>query len=328
MSTINAKEISGELMRLKQAINNGLGKLGYEVRRTSTKHIRLLDYVTAELEAIEESLGASTTRADVFKKLRVLSLSDFGLFLLSIPNPAFPKLSALLPRMADAEVQTSWTGTAGVPLLTQTVDFVRSLSYNFTKATGRKLEGSRILDYGCGYGRITRLMYYFSDEKQVYGVDPWDKSIGICHADGLTENFLQSDYLPSGLPVSSDFDLIFAFSVFTHLSARATTTCLNTITDYVRPNGLIAITIRPVEYWDVDLNATRSGLSNQQKAIHKQNGFSFLPHKRPAVDGDVTYGDTSMELNWLKESFPRLQIVGTDRSLSDPYQMYVFLQKR
>jgi SAM-dependent methyltransferase len=315
-------------MKLKQAINNELRRLGYEVRRTSNNSIKLLDYVTRELEAIEEAVTGSTTRADVFKKLRVLSLSDFGLSLLSMPNPAFPKLSALLPRMADAEVQTSWTGTSGVPLLAQTVDFVRSISHNFARSTGRSLQGARILDFGCGYGRITRLMYYFSDEDQIYGVDPWDKSIEICHADGLTRNFLLSDYLPSRLPVSSDFDLIYAFSVFTHLSARATATCLNTITDYVKPGGLVAITIRPVEYWDVDPNATRAGLSNQQKAVHRENGFSFLPHDRPALDGDITYGDTSMELDWLKESFPRLKIVGTDRSLSDPYQVYVFLQKR
>ena len=93
------------------------------------------------------------------------------------------------------------------------------------------------------------------------------------------------------------------------------------------PDGLIAITIRPVEYWDVDPNAVRLGLSNQQKETHNQTGFSFLPHDRPAVDGDITYGDTSIRLDWLRNVFPKLKIVGIDRSLSDPTQLYVFLQK-
>jgi 2-polyprenyl-3-methyl-5-hydroxy-6-metoxy-1,4-benzoquinol methylase len=315
---------------IKPAIKDALNKLGYDIRRTPPKEakIKLLDSVSRELQKIEQ-LAGNLTRSEVLKKLRALSLSDFGLFMLSIPNPDFPKLSAVLPRMAKKEAQIGWTGTSGVELLTQTVDFVRSLAYNFTRATGRPLEHANILDFGCGYGRITRMMYYFSGEDQVYAVDPWDKSIETCRADGLTQNFSMSEYLPSTLPVpSSYFDLIFAFSVFTHLSERATFTCLNTISDYLKPDGLIAITIRPVEYWDVDPQARRLNLIDQQKEKHNQQGFSFLPHDRPPVDGDITYGDTSVSSDWLKGSFPKLKIAAVDRSLSDPYQMYVFLRKR
>jgi SAM-dependent methyltransferase len=311
---------------IKPVIRNALNKLGYDVRRIPEEiketKVPLLDFVSRELERIEKSADGST-RSDIFKKLRALSLSDFGLFMLSIPNSNFPKLSALLPRMANQQVQKSWTGASGVELLTQTIDFVRSLSYNFARATGRTLDDANILDFGCGYGRITRLMYYFTNEDQVYGVDPWDKSIEICRADGLTKNFLLSEYLPSTLPVPSNyFDLIFAFSVFTHLSERATFACLNTMSDYLKPNGLIAITIRPIEYWNVEQKA------DPQKQRHHQQGFSFLPHDRPPVDGGVTYGDTSMSLDWLRHSFQKLKIVGVDRSLSDAYQIYVFLRKQ
>src|SRR5271165_2274493 len=237
-------------MGLKGIVKNILNNMGFEIRRISRKtelpdlRTQLSDFVVQELRTIEASLDDSATRADAFTKLRDLSLCDFGMLLITIPNPDFPRLSALLPRMAKEEVQLSWTGSAGVDLLKMTVDFVRSLSYNFPRLTGRPLEGAKVLDFGCGYGRITRLMYYFSNEDLVYGLDPWDKSIEICHADGLTKNFLQSDYLPATLPVPrADFDLIFAFSVFTHLSERATVTCLNTLADYVKPDGLIAITV-------------------------------------------------------------------------------------
>ena len=42
---------------------------------------------------------------------------------------------------------------------------------------------------------------------------------------------------------------------------------------------------------------------------------------RPAVDGDVTYGDTSMTTEWIDANFPRWRISGIDRSLDDPYQL-------
>jgi SAM-dependent methyltransferase len=315
---------------IKPAIKDALNKLGYDIRRTSPKEakIKLLDCVSRELQKIEK-LADNLTRSEALKKLRALSLGDFGLLMLSIPNPDFPKLSAVLPRMAKEEVQIGWTGTAGVDLLTQTIDFVRSLAYNFTRATGRPFEHANILDFGCGYGWIMRMMYCFSGEDQVYGVDPWDISIETCRADGLTQNFSMSEYLQSTLPIPPRHsDLVCAFSVFTHLSERATFPSLNTISDYLKPDGLIAITIRPVEYWDMDTQARRLNLIDQQKEKHNQQGFSFLPHGRPPVDGDIRYGDTSVSLDWLKGSFPKLKIAAVDRLLSDPYQMYIFLRKR
>ncbi|HEY4357713.1 MAG TPA: class I SAM-dependent methyltransferase [Acidobacteriaceae bacterium] len=323
---------------LKGAVKGGFAKLGFDIRRSTpppqvVKHspekIKLFEFVHTTLQAIEDSLNETSTRADVFSQLRSVGLGNFGLSLLSLPNPDFPKISALLPRMASEEIQINWTGCAGTELYKQTLGFVRSISENYAAITRRSLKDAQILDYGCGYGRITRLMYYFTSEENIYGVDPWDRSVGICHADGLTKNILLSDRLPSTLPVpDSPFDLIFAFSVFTHLSENGTLTCLNTIAKYIKPDGLVVITIRPVEYWDIDRYANELSLVEQQKSIHRRDGFSFLPHHDSAVvDGEKTYGDTSLTLDWLQRSLTSLKIVGMDASPSDPYQIYVFLQK-
>jgi SAM-dependent methyltransferase len=285
-------------------------------------HVKLL------VQSIEDLISQDASRDLVFKKLRRLSLSDFGEFLISLPNPEFPRLSEFLPRMVSNEVQIAWTGASGITLLTQTIDFVRSMSYNFTKITGSTLEGKKILDYGCGYGRISRMMYYFTDESNLFALDPWDVSIHLCHSHGLEKNFTISEYLPKDLPFEEKFDLIFAFSVFTHLSQMATTTNLNILSSYVKPGGLIVITIRPVEYWDIDKYANERGLVNRLKSDHANNGFAFLPHNRPPIDGDITYGDTSMSLQWIEDNFKNLEIAGIDRSLSDTYQIYVFMKIR
>jgi len=288
-----------------------------------------IEVVEQELKKIEEHITDSTPQNEVLKGLRNLGLDDFGLLLLSMPASAYPRISNLLPRMADDEVQKNWTGNYGGALLMQSLDFVRSVSYNFCKYTGETLENKTILDFGCGYGRIARLMYYFTNPDNFYGVDPWDKSIEICHADGLTKNFYQSEYLPKQLPTGDKkFSLIYAFSVYTHLSEKATRISLHTLLQHLEPNGLLVITIRPVEYWFVDTNSRSAEEKEQLISLHRKNGFSFLPHQREAVDGDVTYGDTSMTLDWLQNLLPEAKIVGTDRSLADPYQIYVFIRKK
>lgn len=267
-------------------------------------------------------------RRSAFSALKELGLDDFGEVLSVMPNPKFPKLSKLLPAMPTDQVQIDWTGNSGLALLKQTTGFVRTLSYAFSKITGRTLNNLKVLDYGCGYGRIARLMYYFTDEARCYGVDPWDKSIGICRDTGLNENFVVSDYLPKSLPISVyDFDLIYAFSVFTHLSERAALTALSTLRNYISPVGVLVITIRPVEYWHHDIHASVEEKKHLMD-LHRDKGFAFKPHKLLTFEGEITYGDTSITLNWIAKNVYDWEVVLVDRLLQDPFQRYIFLRPK
>ena len=287
----------------------------------------MFGYVRDHIEALEAD-PELRTRDAIFKALSKLGLDDFGEFMLSLPNPEFPRLSQILPRMASDQIQRDWTGSSGLHLLKQTLNFVRSMSYNYARLTGKTLEDATILDYGCGYGRIARLMYAFVGEGSFFGVDPWDRSIEICREDGLERNFAVSDYLPTTLPVGeARFDLIYAFSVFTHLSERATLSALGVLRKYIKPKGVLVITIRPEEYWANDIH-TSADAKADLLSKHRGAGFAFCPHNRQAVDGDVTYGDTSMTLDWLERSAPQWAVRGTDRSLDDPLQRYIFLSPR
>jgi SAM-dependent methyltransferase len=291
-----------------------------------------IQLVESTLQAIEADPAINSREAALIA-LRRLGLEDFAHVLMAMPAPQFPRLSALLPRMASEDLQQRWTGATGITLLRQTSAFVRSLAYNYTKLGGGTLEGRLILDFGCGYGRIARWMYYFSQPARVFGVDPWERAIAVCRQDGLGPQFIQSSYLPATLPVDDiRFDLIYAFSVFTHLSERAMRAALATLAEYLNENGLLAITIRPVEYWQNEKLAQSQGLVDHQLAMHKEKGFSFLPHdhdkERPRIDGEMTYGDSSFTLDWFSQAFPYFAIKGVDRSLDDPFQYYLFLQKQ
>jgi SAM-dependent methyltransferase len=275
--------------------------------------------------------AVSTGEADKgLRHLRHLSLDDFGQLLFGLPDDSLPNLSAVFPRMASDDIQQSWTGNSGLPLLQRTSSFVRSVAYNCQTLLGHGINDRTILDFGCGYGRIIRLMYYYSSPARIWGLDPWEKSIELCRADGVLGQLAVSDYLPTALPVGdTSFDLIYAFSVFTHLSERAATLALTTLRRYVASGGLFVITIRPTEYWDaVCAEASSTGNSidrDELVARHEKSGFAFVPHAPGAIDGEVIYGDTSLSFEWIEEHADGWSMVGYDHSLIDPLQLLVYL---
>ncbi len=281
-----------------------------------------------EILASAESLAANNNLENVLTELRKLRLQDFGELLFNMPDEKFPGLSKLLSSMASTEVQTSWTGASGSTLFQPTLDFVQAVANNFLQFTGRDLKNSKILDFGCGYGRIARLMYYYTSPSNLFGVDPWDESIKLCRQSRLPGNFFISDYVPRSLPFrDTNFDLIYCFSVFTHLSMKTAKIVMKLLRSYIADNGILVITIRPEVYWLMSGAIDPSSKRSPQDLLeeHRRNGFAFVPHQREPIDGDITYGDTSISIDWLTREFPEWKIEATDCSPKDPYQRRVFL---
>jgi SAM-dependent methyltransferase len=264
------------------------------------------------------------------RSLRALPLNDFGCLLFGLGGAErYPAIAKTLPKMADTAVQRDWTGTSGLENLQGTINFVQAAAYGFQTITGHTLRNKRILDYGCGYGRMIRLMYHFSGPELLYGCDPWDKSIEICKSDRLAANLAISDYLPKSLPFpDAKFDFVYANSVFTHTSARATACAMSAIRERIADDGVLLITIRPVEFWE-HYGANRPTIDAPTHVKnHETQGFAFRPHGRAPIDGDITYGDSSFSLDYIETEFPDWQVVRLDRMLSSPYQILTFMRPR
>lgn len=283
---------------------------------------RRIEKVLGRLEATEPS----DTQAVLNVLRRELCQDDFGFVLLQMPMESYPRVSALLPRMASHEVQKNWTGASGTILLRQTLNFTRIVNTQSYEVTGKGLAGKRILDYGCGYGRILRTMMYYARLEDLAGCDPWDRSLEICRNDGIECRLELSDYLPDRLPFEESwFDVIYAFSVFTHTSRRASIAALNAMRRHIRPDGFAVVTIRPEEYWELQPDIPED-VRNSMRERHEAEGFAFQPHNRAPIDGDITYGDASMSLDMLGSLSNRWKVVGYELSLDDLLQISAVLR--
>jgi SAM-dependent methyltransferase len=255
-------------------------------------------------------------RSGAMVALRKLSFDQFAFLLWDMPATSLPNLSKVLPAAPSVDAQKTWTGAHGRDLLAQSIPFMRAAVWHYTRLTGKRVDGRAILDYGCGYGRFLRLMEYFVEPTCLFGCDPWQSSLDLCKGSAVSGVLKQIEPIPAELPFPGiKFDLVYAFSVFTHLPLNVMRGCLSAIRKSMAADSLLIITIRPAEIWQWQSHP-------ELAAEHNKNGFAYLPHP----SGNPNYGDISITLECLAEQAIGWDIVGCDWNHDDALQLMVLLR--
>lgn len=264
--------------------------------------------------------------------LRMFTIDEFGEMLMTLPNKNYPHFSALFPEMASEEIQKGWTGSSGITLLRQSVGFMNYVATTFAAATGRAFRDVDVLDFGCGWGRLLRLLAYFNDPQYTHGCDAWDVSLNhskLCGVEKVVSSLKKSDAYPVTLPYEEDkFDLIYAFSIFTHLSEDSTKMCMNAVYRAIKPDGIAIITVRPAEFWDFNTKIPeleRKKLSH----THLQNLVAFYPHggqRKDSQGHEAVYGDTSIPPEIIENLFHGWKILNIGATFIDSQQIFIALR--
>lgn len=262
--------------------------------------------------------------AGMWCELRKLPFSDFCQCMHSVPMQ-FSSIITAIPKIPPVSIQNQYTGHSGNNLMIRSCNAVRLLQVMSYRVLGRNLSG-KILDYGCGWGRLLRLMYYFSDPAQTYGVDPMTTSLQLCRQYGVNSNLDLCTTVPQSLPFNVVFDFVYSFSVFTHTSKEATRAILRTVRNVISSNGLFVITIRPIEFLGIVRDKLGDSVVNSMIDEHERTGFSFTPLN---LDGkkSPTFGEATMSFEFLhnlaRETDWKISNIDTD--FNEPFQIFVAL---
>lgn len=286
----------------------------------------MLSSYAQELVMEADAAAEQGRKADAFEILRRIPFADFCELCIETPAST-PHLAAIVPRLPSADVQKRWVGDHGRALMNRSGNLVRLFELMSWRHRGRSLEDARILDYGCGWGRLLRLLYHKTDLANIYGVDPMPESLRLCKECGVDIHLAPCDTAPSGLPFGATiFDFVFSFSVFTHVPFHIAQAILRCVRERIAKDGVFVVTVRSHEFWELRRPSWNSADVDALIQAHQKDGYAFIPLNASGLKSE-DYGDTT----YSRPRFEQLcaqcgwKVVDVERDMSEPFQIAMVL---
>jgi SAM-dependent methyltransferase len=145
------------------------------------------------------------------------------------------------PRFPDPDLQSLIHGNASEQAIEEAFRFYRFIRSRLEPHL--KLgAGARLLDFGCGWGRMLRPFMRHYDLADIYGYEPSRMFCTIAREMNPYVCFLTGEYLPNRRIPRHAFDLIIGYSVFSHLSPHAAALWLREVAEVLNPGGFAVFT--------------------------------------------------------------------------------------
>jgi len=293
-----------------------------------------LGHFYGERLKVVDAACASGDPAEQYALFRDLD-DDLWALLLSQQYELYPNIRAFLPTMPEPELQELWNGRSGIPLASQSKSFYSKLRESYERHAKRPLSSACVLDFGCGWGRLTRFLARDVAPGRLFGCDPVDGILDVCRANRVAATLARSEFLPEQLPFEERFDLAFAFSVFTHLSEAAHEKCLHALHRSLQPGGILIVTIRPPAYLYrcEAMHPLLDALGPDKQTSLAGPSYLFVPHAaapghpQHRGEGKIDYGETVITMAYLRERWSRLfELLEVNLLLDDPHQVTVTMR--
>ena len=230
----------------------------------------------------------------------------------------FATFRNILPTLPDEETQIAFIGSAGDAALGEafnTYVLIKNLAAKHGRPIGRT---STILDFGCGWGRTLRFFMKDVPTAQLTGIDVMPRAIELSKANNPWCNFELTTALPPTRFADESFDLIYLYSVFSHLSEEAHLLWLAEFQRIMKPGGILIATTWPRDY----IERCERARSGDTRSTHPRSLLAFTDTPEalrryaagefchsPVGGGDALpgsfYGETCIPVEYVKNNWTR-----------------------
>jgi len=200
-----------------------------------------------------------------------------------------------MPGFPSKEFQRGTVGSSGAETLrNEGWQFTRLIKHYATRLNRSIDESTKILDFGIGWGRMIRFFFHEIPSESIFGIDVDPKMISICNETLHTGNYSITTPRPPTDFSDNSFDIIFAYSVFSHLHYDVAEDWIIEFSRILKKGGVLITTTEGLHFLDNCENLKRNP-DEQISVWHKQiaNCFDSIEEVREKYKhGEFIYAPT------------------------------------
>jgi trans-aconitate methyltransferase len=165
---------------------------------------------------------------------------------------------------------------------------------------------SRVLDFGCGWGRVIRFFLKEVAPENLIGIDALPEAITSCLNTNHWCRFELCDTLPPTFFEPETFDLIYAYSVFSHLSEATHKSWLEEFERLLEPSGVLILTTFPRTFLSGSTDSSSKVADERPMeewfSAYDRGEFCF---RRLRSVPDPAFGDAFIPERYVREHWTR-----------------------
>lgn len=188
-------------------------------------------------------------------------------------------------------------------------------------------EPSKILDFGCGAGRVTRWLSSCYPKASIEACDV-DADLQFV-ADRFGAKVWKSAKVVEKLSAPSTYDLIWVGSVFTHLPAHDSTRMFDKLLSWLNPSGILVFTSHGRKPALIGPESGFYGIPDQWEKV--VSDFTEREYGYADYQGTPGYGISLIQLRWwasLVSSRPNVRLISMTEEAWDKHQDVICVQAR
>jgi SAM-dependent methyltransferase len=214
--------------------------MNFALRPFASALLRAAKNEPAVREVIARSKKRGTSPKDWFS-----GISDEGWLWMNTTGRRRRKaIAGLVPQMPEVPMQERFTGSSGDSTLREGFNAYKIFKNCYETHIGPVGSCRAVLDFGCGWGRIIRFFLKDIEPDKLLGIDHSEEALRACRNTNKWCKFtLIEPYAPTPLRPES-FDLIYLYSVFSHLPEEMHWAWLIEFHRLLAPGGMLIATTR------------------------------------------------------------------------------------
>ena len=252
---------------------------------------------------------------------------DFWFWLNTIGYRTQPAVREILSPLPADEIQIRLTGVSGDISLQHAFNQYRIIKSLLDKHNVRFDKFGKILDFGCGYGRLLRFFVKDIDRGKLYGTDIDNTLVTWCKENNRFGHYCINGQYPPTEFTDKSFSFIFSFSVFTHLSENSHLVWMEEMNRLLDDHGIIIFTIWNHPQKTVEYHAPHFEDYNQLIRNYDSGKFCY---SNVRYNGSTTYGEAHVPLSYIKEKWSKFFnfVDCAENHPHSPTQNHVMLRKK